>query len=259
MATGTPTALVTGGRRGIGRGCAVCLAEAGFNVIIADLERCERAEETLAAIRAHGREAAFVKCDVRDLDGHARVVDEVFAAFGNLHCLVNNAGVSAITRGDILDMTLESWDRCLETNLRGPFFLTQRIVKRWLKTPPETDTFPRAIVTITSANVTIVSPTRAEYGASKAGLSMVTKALAIRLAEENIGVYEIRPGVIRSDMTAVSKESYDRQIAEGLTPIKRWGEPEDIGKACVVLATGQLPFTVAQVIQPDGGLRIREL
>ena len=259
MAKGTPTALVTGGRRGIGRGCAVCLAEAGFNVIVADLERCEYAEATLAAIRAHGREAAFVQCDVRDLDGHARVVDEVFAAFGNLHCLVNNAGVSAIARGDILDMSVESWDRCMETNVRGPFFLTQRIAKRWLKTPPETDKFPRSIITVTSSNVTIVSPTRIEYGASKAGLSMAVKGLAIRLAEENIAVHEIRPGVIRSEMTAVAKERYDQQIAEGLTPIKRWGEPEDIGKACVVLATGQLPFTLAQVIEPDGGLRLREL
>jgi len=259
MANGTPTALVTGGRRGIGRGCAWALADVGFNVVIADLDRCEHAEATLEGIRSRGCKAAFVRCDVADLDGHERVVEETFAAFGNLHCLVNNAGVSAIKRGDILDMTVESWDRCLDINARGPFFLTQRIVRRWLKSPVETAAFPRSVVSITSSNVKVVSPTRIEYGASKAAWSMAIAGLAIRLAEENIAVHEIRPGIIRSDMTAVAKERYDRLIAEGITPMRRWGEPDDVGKACAVLATGQLPFTVGQVIEPDGGLRFREL
>ncbi len=259
MADRTPTALVTGGRRGIGRGCAYALAESGFNVVLGDLDQCDQAEETLRGIRVRGREAVFVRCDVADLTGHERVVDEVFAAFGNLHCLVNNAGVSAMHRGDILDMSIESWDRCFTVNVRGPFFLSQRIAKRWLSTPPETTAFPRSIINVTSSNVTIVAPTRTEYAASKAAWSMATKGLAIRLANENIAVHEIRPGIIRSDMTSVARERYDKLIAEGISPMRRWGEPEDVGKACAVLAQGLLPFTVAQVIEPDGGLRFREL
>jgi 3-oxoacyl-[acyl-carrier protein] reductase len=259
MADLIPSALVTGGRRGIGRGCAYAMAEAGFNVVIGDLERCDQAEETLQGVRSRGREAAFVRCDVADLGSHERIVGEAFAAFGNLHCLINNAGVSAMKRGDILEMTVDSWDRCFTINVRGPFFLTQRIARRWLTTPPETGAFPRSVINVTSSNVTIVAPTRTEYAASKAAWSMATKGLAIRLANENIAVHEIRPGIIRSDMTSVSKDKYDKLIADGLSPMRRWGEPEDVGRACAVLAKGLLPFTVAQVIEPDGGLRFREL
>ena len=256
MTSGRPAALITGGRRGIGRGIAFALAEAGFDLVINDLERDGDAEATLAGIVERGAGAEFVAADVADLAGHGGLVNAAFAAFGRLDCLVNNAGVSVLNRGDLLDLVPESYDRCLSVNLRGPFFLTQRIARRMLEQEPPPGGPPRSIVIVTSVNADLASINRGEYCISKAGASMLTKLFALRLAPHGIGVFEIRPGIIRTPMTAPVAERYERQIAAGITPIARWGEPADVGRAVATAATGQLPFSVGQVIYVDGGLSV---
>jgi NAD(P)-dependent dehydrogenase (short-subunit alcohol dehydrogenase family) len=252
-----PVALVTGGRRGNGRGCALALAEAGFDLVLVDLERDRDAEETLAAIAGRGGHGAFLLADITDLDAHARLVDDAFEAFGRLDCLVNNAGVGVLSRGDLLEVSLESYDRCQGVNLRGPFFLTQQVARRMLKVPPAAGAAHRSIVTITSVNAEIASLDRGEYCISKAGASMLTRLFALRLAGEGIFVYEVRPGVIRTPMTAPVAGRYEQRIKDGLSPIARWGEPEDVGRAVATLAAGGLPFSVGQVVYVDGGLNLR--
>ena len=252
-----PTALVTGGRRGIGRGSALALAAAGFDVVIVDLERDADAEQTLAGIAERGGHGAFLQGDIAALDGHAPLVDAAFDAFGRIDCLLNNAGVGVLSRGDLLDVTVESYDRCLATNLRGTFFLTQAVARRMLQVPPAAGSLQRSIVTITSVNAEIASTSRGEYCIAKAGGAMLTRLFALRLAAHGIAVYEIRPGVIRTAMTAPVAERYQREIDQGLSPIARWGEPEDIGRAVATLATGGLPFSVGQVVYVDGGLNLR--
>ena len=255
-AAGRPVTLVTGGRRGIGRGIGLALAEAGFDLVINDLKRDADAEATLSGIAEHGARANFVAADVADLDAQAGLVDAAFAAFGRLDCLVNNAGVSVLSRGDLLDVSVESYDRCLSVNLRAPFFLTQGVARRMLEAAPRAGAPPRSIVTITSVNAEIPSPSRGEYCISKAGASMLTRLFALRLAPLGIGVFEIRPGIIRTPMTAPAAERYQREIERGITPIARWGEPADVGRAVATAATGRLPFSVGQVIYVDGGLSL---
>ncbi|MGH6944872.1 MAG: 3-ketoacyl-ACP reductase [Geminicoccaceae bacterium] len=255
--TSRPVALITGGRRGIGRGIALALAEAGFDLVINDLERDQDAEATLVAAAERGARGRFVAADIADLGAHPSLVDGALGAFGRLDCLVNNAGVSALARGDLLDVSIESYDRCLSTNLRGPFFLTQRVARAMLEMPAAAGGPPRSIVTITSVNAEIASISRGEYCISKAGTSMLTRLFALRLALHGIGVFEVRPGIIRTSMTAPVAERYDELIREGITPIARWGEPEDVGRAVATLATGGLPFTAGQVVFVDGGLSSR--
>ena len=249
-----PAALITGGRRGIGRGCAYALAEAGFDIVVNDLIEDEAAAETIAGIGERGRRAAFVKADVSDLDAHEDLVGAAAGAFGGIRCLINNAGVSVLDRGDLLDVSTESYDRCLDTNLRGPFFLTQRVARHMLD--HDVDGF-RTIITISSVNAEVLAVTRGEYCVSKAGMAMMSKLFAVRLADAGIGVYEIRPGIIRTDMTAIARDRYDREIAHGLTPIRRWGEPDDVGRVAATAATGGLPFSVGQALYVDGGLTLR--
>jgi 3-oxoacyl-[acyl-carrier protein] reductase len=251
-----PVALITGGRRGIGRAIALALAEAGFDLAINDIERDRDAEDTLAAAAGRGAKAIFLLADIADLGAHAHLVDGALGALGRLDCLVNNAGVSVLSRGDLLDVSVESYDRCLSVNLRGAFFLTQRVAREMLSRPARAGKPPRSIVTITSVNAELASPTRGEYCISKAGASMLTRLFALRLAGYGIGVYEIRPGIIRTSMTAPSAERYDREIAAGATPIPRWGEPDDVGRAVATAAAGRLPFSVGQVIYVDGGLGV---
>jgi 3-oxoacyl-[acyl-carrier protein] reductase len=254
MTTERPVALITGGRRGIGRGIALALAEAGFDLVINDLERDADAEATLAGIAERGARASFIAADIADLEAQPAVVEAAFAAVGRIDCLVNNAGVSVRSRGDLLDVSVESYDRCLEINLRAPFFLAQRVARRMVETAPPAGAPPRSIVTITSVNAEIPSPTRGEYCISKAGASMLTRLFALRLAPHGIGVFEVRPGIIRTPMTAPAAERYEQEIARGVTPIARWGEPADVGRAVATAATGGLPFSVGQVIYVDGGL-----
>ena len=254
MTTERPVALITGARRGIGQGIAFALAAAGFDLVINDLERDADAEATLAGVDARGARASFVAADIADLAAQPGLVDAAFA-FGRLECLVNNAGVSVLSRGDLLDVAPESYDRCLDVNLRGPFFLTQRIARRMLEQPPP-EGGPRSIITVTSVNAETPSISRGEYCISKAGASMLTKLFALRLAPHGIGVFEVRPGIIRTPMTAPVAERYQREIERGITPIARWGEPADVGRAVATAATGGLPFSVGQVIYVDGGLSL---
>jgi NAD(P)-dependent dehydrogenase (short-subunit alcohol dehydrogenase family) len=248
---------VTGGRRGNGRGCALALAAAGFDLVLVDLERDRDAEQTLAGIAGHGGHGAFLVGDIAEDDAHVRLVDDAFDAFGRLDCLVNNAGVGVLSRGDLLEVSIESYDRCLAVNLRGTFLLTQEVARRMLKVPAGDRVLPRSIITITSVNAEIASTDRGEYCISKAGASMLTRLFALRLAAEGIAVYEVRPGVIRTPMTAPVAERYQQRIGAGLSPIARWGEPEDVGRAVATLACGGLPFSVGQVVYVDGGLNLR--
>jgi 3-oxoacyl-[acyl-carrier protein] reductase len=249
-----PAALVTGAARGIGRGIAFALAGTGFDLVVNDLAETEDVATTMAGIRERGGGAAFVAADVARLEGHEALVGQAFSAFGRLDCLVNNAGVGVLSRGDPLDVSVESYDRCLGVNLRGPFFLTQRVARRMLEDQRPEGAPLRSIVTITSVNAEVPSLNRGEYCISKAGASMMTQLFAQRLAPHGIAVFEIRPGIIRTEMTAPATEYYDRAIASGITPIARWGEPDDIGRTVATLASGGLPFTVGQVVWVDGGL-----
>ncbi len=251
-----PVALVTGGNRGIGRGIAFALAESGFDVVIADLAATADTTETEAGLATRGAQCRFVAADIGELDAHARLLDATWALGGRLDCLINNAGVSVAVRGDLLSVSPESYDRVLGINLRGTFFLTQAAARRMLEDTPAGQ--PRSIVTISSANATIASPDRSEYCLAKAGLAMMTRLYALRLAAAGISVYEIRPGVIRTEMTKVASARYDRLIAEGLTPIARWGEPADVGRAAAMLARGELPFATGEAIHVDGGLHIQK-
>ncbi|MDQ4060053.1 MAG: 3-ketoacyl-ACP reductase, partial [Pseudomonadota bacterium] len=217
------------------------------------------AEEMLAGIRARGRDAAFVAGDIAAIERREAMAEALFAAFGTLDCLVNNAGVQVKVRGDLLDVTPESFDRVIGVNLRGTFFLTQAVARRMVAEAREAAAPPRSIVTISSANVFLVAPDRPEYCFSKLSLSMLTKVFALRLAPHGIRTYEIRPGIIRTDMTAPVRERYDRLIAGGLTPMPRWGEPEDVGRAVAALASGSIPFSTGDAFHIDGGLHIQKL
>ena len=247
----TQAALVTGGRRGIGRAIALALAEAGFDVAVADVVASEELSSVAAEIGAKGRKSAAIVADIGDIAAHGRLLDDAEAALGPLTTLVNNAGVSVLSRGDLLDVTAESYDRCLAVNTRGTFFLTQAFARRVLQAPSSSH---RSIVTISSANAVAPSIARGEYCISKAGAAMVTKLFAARLSDEGIGVYEIQPGFIETDMTAPSKAKYDALIDGGLTVIRRFGTPAEVARIALTLAQGLLPYTSGQVIQADGGL-----
>jgi NAD(P)-dependent dehydrogenase (short-subunit alcohol dehydrogenase family) len=245
------TALVTGARRGIGRAIALGLADEGFDVGVVDLVQSADLEAVAGEISAKGRKSVALAGDISDIAGHARLFDRAESKLGPLTTLVNNAGVSVMSRGDLLDVTPESYDRCLDVNTRGTFFLTQEFARRLLKVMTAEH---RSIVTVSSANAVAPSIARGEYCVSKAGVSMVSKLFAARLSNDGIGVYEIQPGFIETDMTAPSKAKYDRLIEDGLTVIKRFGKPEEVARIAVTLASGLLPYTTGQVIQADAGL-----
>jgi 3-oxoacyl-[acyl-carrier protein] reductase len=248
-------ALITGGARGIGRGIAMAFAERGFAVAINALENDSDVEDTLADLRGLGAKALVVLGDISDISGHERLLNEAEAAIGPLTTLVNNAGVSVLRRGDILDVTPESYDRCQSVNARGVFFLTQAWAKRALSQSAEED-IHRSVITVSSSNAVAVSIARGEYCASKAAAAMIAKLFAVRLGGEGIGSYEIRPGIIETAMTATVAEHYRNRISEGLTVVQRMGLPSDIGSMAVALATGQLAFCTGQALQADGGLVI---
>jgi NAD(P)-dependent dehydrogenase (short-subunit alcohol dehydrogenase family) len=246
-------ALVTGARRGIGKAIALALADAKFDIALNDLTASAELDKAVAEACAKGVKAVAVAGDVARPGDHERMLDEAEAALGPLTTLVNNAGVSVLNRGDLLDVAEESYDRCQSVNTRGTFFLTQCFARRLLSRQRDA-ALHHAVITVTSANAVGVSVTRGEYCVSKAAASMVSKLFAARLANDGIGVYEIQPGFIETDMTAPSKARYDKLIAEGLTSIKRFGRPEEIGRIAVTLATGGLPYTTGQAIAADAGL-----
>jgi NAD(P)-dependent dehydrogenase (short-subunit alcohol dehydrogenase family) len=249
-----PVALVTGGSRGLGRGICKHLAESGYAVAINYAGNEEAARETE---RLTSRKAATLLCraDVAVAGERERMVDEVLARFGRIDVLVNNAGITSVGRRDILEATEESWDRVLAVNLKGPYFLTQRVAREMLRRLPVLVT--PAVVNISSLSSYSASTNRGDYCVSKAGLSMLTQLFALRLAEHGIRVFEIRPGIMDTDMTAAVHPKYTSLIAEGLTPIRRWGTADDVGRAVVALVTGAIPFCTGDVLNVDGGFHLR--
>ncbi|WP_233858488.1 3-ketoacyl-ACP reductase [Paraburkholderia sp. HD33-4] len=250
-------ALVTGARRGIGRATAYALAEAGFDVLINDVVGGPDADETLLGIAQRGARGVFFEADISDLGVHAPLIKQVYESFGRLDCLVNNAGVQIAVRGDILDVPPEEFDRLININLKGTFFLTQEAARCMLAESPSRE--GRSIVTITSANATMVSPEKSVYCVSKSGLSMAVQLFAVRLAKAGIALFEVRPGLIATDMTAQVRDYYSDRMDSGLVPIPRWGRPEDIAQAIKSLASGALPYATGHAIEIDGGLLLPRL
>lgn len=249
-----PVALVTGGSRGIGRGICLELARAGYAVAINYAGNAEAARETQSLLGADAV-TALVQGDVSSAADRERIVDELLGRWGRIDLLVNNAGITSVGRLDLLDATEESWERVLGVNLRGPFFLTQRVAREMIRLR---DVLVNpAIVNVTSLSSYAVSTNRGDYCISKVGLSMATQLFAVRLADHGIRVYEVRPGVIDTDMTSGAREKYTHLIAEGMSPIRRWGTAADVGKAVVALAAGALPFSTGDVVNIDGGYHLR--
>ena len=255
----TKTALITGAARGIGNAIAAQLASEGCAVVIVDVFDEEKVAENIDRIRSFGQPVLYLKGDITSGESRKKTVDAAVSTFGKIDILVNNAGVAPKVRMDMLETTEESMDFVLGVNLKGTFFLTQRVANSMLEKMKEFEDMKPVIVNISSVSAYTSSTQRSEYCISKAGVSMITSLFADRLADEGINVYEIRPGIILTDMTSVVKEKYDRLISEGITPIKRWGYPEDIANAVSVLCSGKLGFSTGEVINVDGGFHIRRL
>lgn len=252
-------ALVTGGSRGIGRGIVLELARAGYGVAVNYVRNREAAESVCADLARLGVPAMSVPGNVGERDDRERLVDAVLARFGRIDLLVNNAGVAPKERADILEATEDSWDDVLGTNLKGPYFLTQRVALAMIRLLEEEVIESGKIVFISSISANTSSVNRGDYCISKAGLHMATLLYAHRLAEHGINVYEIQPGIIETDMTGPVKAKYDKLIAEGLQPIARWGKPEDVGKAVAAIALGYLDFTTGETIEIGGGFGLKRL
>jgi NAD(P)-dependent dehydrogenase (short-subunit alcohol dehydrogenase family) len=259
-------ALITGASRGIGRGVALELAKLGFDLVINYATNLAAAQETatdcVAIARSLGKgiRAELCEADVGSGKERSKLIDFTKEQFGRLDLLVNNAGVAPEVRADILDASEESFDRLIRINVKGPYFLTQ-LTAKWMieQSKQALQTFHPKIVTISSISAYTASTNRGDYCIAKAALSMLTPLYAARLAEHGINVYEIRPGIIATDMSAPVKNKYDSLIDQGLTPIRRWGAPEDVGKAVAAIAMGLLPFSTGEVINVDGGFHLRRL
>jgi len=245
-------ALVTGAAGGIGRSIARHLLDAGFRVALADVV-------PVPPLEGDPDRWMALHLDLADLAGHAAVLDRIEQVWGPVECLVNNAGVTSLVRGDMLELTVESFDRSIGINLRGTFFLTQAVSKRMIAAHrhlAEPATRWRSVITISSSNAEIVGDNRADYCISKAGLAMMNKLFASRLGEYGIGVYEIRPGIIHTDMTRPATEKYDRLVAQGGVPMGRWGEPEDVASAVLSLAQGSLNYATGIALDIAGGMQL---
>jgi NAD(P)-dependent dehydrogenase (short-subunit alcohol dehydrogenase family) len=253
-------ALVTGGSRGIGLGIAKALAAAGFDLAINGRRPANDVAATIADLQSSGAKVIYLQADVSDSSSRTEMVNQIEKTYGRLDVLVNNAGVAPDVRADILDASEESFDRLVSINLKGPYFLTQQVA-RWMVRQRESagNSWRGCIINISSVSATVASVNRGDYCITKAGIAMASQLWAARLAEFNIDVYEIRPGVIATDMTAAVTEKYDRLIAGGLTIEKRWGTPEDVGRAAAILAKGELSYATGQVLHIDGGMTIARL
>jgi 3-oxoacyl-[acyl-carrier protein] reductase len=263
-----PVAVITGASRGIGRGVAFELARVGYDLVINFVANTAAARQTASECLAQAKEvghrirAEMCQANIALAAERQRLISFTRENLGRIDLLVNNAGVAPGARADILEETEDSFDRLMAVNVKGPYFLTQ-LAARWMieqsraGVPP--GPYNPKIITISSISAYTASVQRGDYCISKAALSMVTPLYATRLAEYGINVYEIRPGLIATDMTAPVKENYDRLIAQGLTPIQRWGSPADIGKAVRALAQDLLPFSTGEVINVDGGFHLRRL
>jgi len=252
-----PVAIVTGASRGIGRSVALELASLGYDLVINRVQ--EQQPDVLEEAGALGARCEFAPGSVAEAEVRRHIVELAKGAFGRCDLLVNNAGTGPMKRLDILEATEESYDRVLSINLKGPYFLTQLVANWMIEQRNQDPSRPMRIVNIGSISAYASSPSRGEYCISKAGIAMMTKLYADRLAEYAIGVFEISPGIIETDMTSVVKEKYDKLIAEGLTPIRRWGKPGDVAKAVGAIAEGRLDFSTGSVINVDGGFHLKRL
>ena len=247
-------ALVTGGSRGIGLGIVRRLAADGYRVAINGVREESAVADRLEELRRDGAEVVYCQGDVANREEREAVLSATREAFGGIDLLVNNAGIAPPTRNDVLEATEEDYELVMRTNLQGPYFLTQAVARMMIAQREAEPEVRRAIVNVGSMSATVVSTNRGEYCLSKAGTAMATQLWAVRLAEYGIDCYEVRPGIIRTDMTAAVTEKYDRLIAEGLTVQPRWGTPEDLGSAVAALARGDIPYAPGQVLHVDGGL-----
>jgi 3-oxoacyl-[acyl-carrier protein] reductase len=252
-------ALVTGGTRGIGLGCAQALAAEGWDLALCGVREQEAVQPALDELAAAGAEVAYVRADIAEDDAAERLLSAVRERFGRLDLLVNNAGVAPRERKDLLEATRESFDRLLRINLRGPYFLTQAAARYMLEQKAAAPAYRGCIVFITSISAAVASVNRGEYCVSKAGLAMASLLWSARLAEEGIAVYEVRPGIIRTDMTAGVAAKYDELLQQGVTLQRRWGTPQDVGRAVAMLARGDLAYSTGQVLMVDGGFSVRRL
>lgn len=254
----SPVALVTGGSRGIGRAIALQLGRMGYSVGVNYATRPDAAKEVVALLEDAGGRAIALGGDVGRAEDRARLVDSCLEQFGRLDLLINNAGITSQGRKDLLEATEESWDLVFNTNLKGPFFLSQRVANEMIRQHAEGRPAGK-IVNISSVSAFAVSTNRADYCITKTAIGMMTALFAVRLAEYGIQVFEVSPGVIASDMTAPVREKYDRLIQEGIWPIRRWGQPEDVAQAVAAIAEGRFPFSTGQRFDVDGGFQIRRL
>ena len=254
-----PVALVTGGSRGIGYAISEQLCENGYNVAFNGVRGREQVTDVINSLETTGAEVIYCQGDISSRSDRTSILDEVKSHFGRLNVLVNNAGVAPNQRQDPLEATEESYDRVMDINLKGPYFLTQAAARWMVEQKKENEKFTGCIVNVGSISATVVSPERGEYCISKAGIAMHNKIWAVRLAEYDIPVYEVRPGIIQTDMTSAVQEKYDKLIAEGLTVQRRWGYPEDVGKAVQSLVQGDFPYSTGEVIMVDGGLTLKRL
>jgi NAD(P)-dependent dehydrogenase (short-subunit alcohol dehydrogenase family) len=252
-------ALITGSSRGIGLGIATQLALNGFDLAINGTRSAADVEDVVRQLKGSGNDVIYCQGSISSAADRERILNEVRKHYGAFHVLVNNAGMGPKVRNDVLETTEESFDEVLSVNLKGTYFLTQKAARWMIEQKKNNDSFTGCIINISSISATVASINRGEYCISKAGVSMATQLFAVRLGEFNIPVFEVRPGIIRTDMTAGVTEKYDKLINEGLLVQKRWGEPEDVGKVVASLANGNFIYGTGQVIMVDGGLTIPRL
>lgn len=253
------SALVTGGTRGIGLGIARALARDGWKLTVCGVRAAAEVTSVIEELCATGIEAQYVRADIANAEDRARLVVESLNRFGVINALVNNAGRAPQTRADLLDASEDSFEELMRTNLQGPYFLTQAVARHMVDRARADAAFHAQIVFVTSVSAIMASPNRGEYCVSKAGLSMAARLFAARLGADGIPVFEVRPGVIATDMTAAVRDTYDRRIAKGLIPENRWGHPADVGRAVASLLRGDLPYATGSVVNVDGGLSIPTL
>lgn len=257
--TARGTALITGGTRGIGYGIARALALDGWDLAVSGMRPASAVETALAPLRERGVGVRYFAADLSSTSERIRLVEEVRDQCGVITALINNAGRAPRVRADLLEATEESFDEVLRTNLRGPYFLTQAIARDQVARRREDPSFRASITFVTSVSARMISTARGEYCVSKAGLSMAAALFAARLAGDGISVYEVRPGIIATDMTSAVREVYDRRIADGLVPEGRWGEPDDVGRTVAALVRGDVPYATGSILHIDGGLSLPRL
>jgi 3-oxoacyl-[acyl-carrier protein] reductase len=254
-----PVALVTGATRGIGLGIARALARDGWDLVLTGMRPADDVAATVSELEAAGAHAHYIVSDIASRQARATLVETIAATYGSVNAIVNNAGRAPAVRADLLDATEESFESLIATNLQGPYFLTQAIARAMVARKADDPSFRAAIVFVTSVSAEAASTNRGDYCVSKAGLAMATKLFAVRLAAHSIPVYEVRPGIIATDMTAGVRDLYDRRIADGLIPEGRWGQADDVGRAVTALLRGDLPYATGTVLHVDGGLSVPRL